>query len=109
MALRLVRKPAVALSAAPAVAVKKPPVQAPARVEKPAGEAKTVTVRVPSAHMAMLEEIQSVGECPNRTEAVLRAIRFLHQAYSSETAVLTITDASGVTHTQRIVTGGVPC
>ncbi|MET4190661.1 Arc/MetJ-type ribon-helix-helix transcriptional regulator [Bradyrhizobium sp. JR3.12] len=68
---------------------------------------KSLTVRMPANHQAMLDECMERWEC-DKSEAVKRAIRLAHSVLSSKEARLTTVDATGDTATTILIKNGVP-
>lgn len=99
------KPPVVVPKLVPKVVPASAPIVAPEPKAK--GETKTVTVRMQSSHLDMLEEIQSIAEC-DRSEAIKRAVRLLHTALSGHDAHLIVSDAAGAKQTVPLMNKGVP-
>jgi hypothetical protein len=77
----------------------------PAAKEK--GAPKSLTVRMPANHQAMLEACMAAWEC-DKSEAVKRMVRLANSILSAKDAKLITVDASGATATIPLVKNGVP-
>ena len=71
------------------------------------GDPKTVSVRLPPSHFAMLEDIKSVAEC-DKSEAIKKSLRLMANALSAHSSVLTLTDSNGNETTIPIMVRGRP-
>jgi len=109
MALTPIRRPLPVArpvaSVSTAVAGRNPINDQPAVKEE--GETKTVSVRFPPSHHALLEEVKAIAEC-DKSEAVKRGLRLLHNALTSRDAMLHLTDGNGNKTVIPIMRNGRP-